>query len=83
MSNSGVYLKINNKLKKLFKINIFIYDSIIFKSFIKSADIIRKAEANNRPLIEYAPSDSKLKKEQETHQIEWENLVTEILDRIK
>lgn len=57
--------------------------SVIFKNFIKSADIIRKAEANNRPLIEYAPSDSKLKKEQETHQIEWENLVTEILDRIK
>lgn len=57
--------------------------SVIFKSFIKSADVIRKAEANNRPLIEYAPSDSNLKKQQETHQIEWENLVTEILERIK
>ena len=32
MSNSGVYLKINNKLKKLFKINIFIFDTLyIFK----------------------------------------------------
>lgn len=57
--------------------------SVIFKSYIKSADIIRKAEANNRPLIEYDPSDSNLKKQQETHQLEWENLVTEILERIK
>jgi len=57
--------------------------SVIFKSFIKNADIIRKAEANNRPLIEYSPSDSNLKKQQEIHQMEWENLVTEILDRIK
>ena len=57
--------------------------SVIFKSFIKNADIIRKAEANNRPLIEYDPSDSNLKKQQETHQLEWENLVTEILERIK
>ena len=57
--------------------------SVIFKSFIKSADVIRKAEASNRPLIEYAPSESNLKKQQEIHQIEWENLVTEILERIK
>lgn len=35
------------------------------------------------PLVEYAPSDSNLKKQQEIHQIEWENLVTEILERIK
>jgi hypothetical protein len=31
MSNSGVYLKINNKLKNLFKINLFIFDTLIFK----------------------------------------------------
>ena len=57
--------------------------SLIFKSRIKSSDIIRKAEADNRPLIEYHPSDSSLKKQQKEHQIEWENLVTEILERIE
>ncbi len=31
MSNSGVYLKINNELKKLFKIKFFIFDTEIFK----------------------------------------------------
>jgi chromosome partitioning protein len=58
-------------------------DSIIFRSRIKSADIIRKAEADNRPLIEYEPSDSSLRKQQREHQLEWENLVTEILQRIE
>ena len=57
--------------------------SLIFKSRIKSSDIIRKAEADNRPLIEYHPSDSSLRKQQKEHQIEWENLVTEILERIE
>jgi chromosome partitioning protein len=57
--------------------------SIIFKSRIKSADIIRKAEADNRPLIEYYPSDSSLRNQQKDHQVEWENLVTEILERIQ
>mgnify|MGYP000561644391 FL=1 len=58
-------------------------NSIIFKSRIKSADIIRKAEADNRPLIEYHPSDSSLRNQQKDHQVEWENLVTEILERIE
>lgn len=58
-------------------------NSIIFKSRIKSSDIIRKAEADNRPLIEYHPSDSSLRNQQKDHQVEWENLVTEILERIK
>ncbi len=58
-------------------------NSIIFKSRIKSADIIRKAEADNRPLIEYHPSDSSLRNQQRDHQVEWENLVTEILERIE
>lgn len=57
-------------------------DSIIFKSRIKSADIIRKAEADNRPLIEYYPSDSSLRRQKTEHQLEWEDLVTEILQRI-
>ncbi|GEM_PF-1548326 len=57
--------------------------SIIFESRIKSADIIRKAEADNRPLIEYYPSESYLKSQQKEHQIEWEKLVTEILERIE
>ncbi len=39
-------------------------ESIIFKSRIKSSDIIRKAEADNRPLIEYHPSDSSLRDQQ-------------------
>ena len=58
-------------------------NSIIFKSRIKSADIIRKAEADNRPLIEYHPSDSSLRNQQKDHQVEWESLVTEILERIE
>ena len=58
-------------------------NSIIFESRIKSADIIRKAEADNRPLIEYHPSDSSLRNQQKDHQVEWENLVTEILERIE
>lgn len=58
-------------------------NSIIFKSRIKSADIVRKAEADNRPLIEYHPSDSSLRNQQKDHQVEWENLVTEILERIE
>jgi chromosome partitioning protein len=57
--------------------------SIIFSSRIKSADIIRKAEADNRPLIEYHPSDSSLRDQQKDHQREWEFLVTEILERIE
>lgn len=58
-------------------------NSIIFESRIKSADIIRKAEADNRPLIEYHPSDRSLRNQQKDHQVEWENLVTEILERIE
>jgi chromosome partitioning protein len=57
-------------------------ESIIFKNRIKSADIIRKAEADNRPLVAYHPSDSSLRTQQQVHQLEWENLVTEILQRI-
>ncbi|MBD2151447.1 AAA family ATPase [Pseudanabaena sp. FACHB-1277] len=57
--------------------------AIIFKSRINSADIIRKAEADNRPLIEYHPSASNLRSEQKKHQVEWEELVTEILERIE
>ena len=58
-------------------------ESVIFKSRIKSADIIRKAEADNRPLIAYYPSDSSLKNQKEEHQQEWEKLVTEMLERIE
>ena len=58
-------------------------ESVIFKSRIKSADIIRKAEADNRPLIAYYPSDSSLKNQKEEHQKEWEKLVTEMLERIE
>ncbi len=58
-------------------------NSIIFKSRIKSADIIRKAEADNCPLIEYRPSTAELKRQQQIHQKEWEDLVTEILERIE
>lgn len=57
--------------------------SIIFTSRIKSADIIRKAEADNRPLIEYYPSDSNLRSQRQTHQREWEDLVDEILERLE
>lgn len=57
--------------------------SIIFESRIKSADIIRKAEADNRPLIEYYPSDGNLRNQKHIHQKEWDNLVTEILERIE
>ena len=57
--------------------------SVIFDSRIKSADIIRKAEADNRPLIAYYPSDSGLKRQKAEHQKEWEELVTEILKRIE
>jgi len=56
--------------------------SIIFNSRIKNADIIRKAEADHRPLIEYYPSDSKLKNQKREHQKEWDSLVDEILERI-
>ena len=58
-------------------------ESVIFKSRIKSADIIRKAEADNRPLIAYYPSESSLKNQKEEHQQEWEKLVTEMLERIE
>lgn len=58
-------------------------DSIIFKSRIKSSDIIRKAEADNRPLISYYPSNGALRNQKEDHQQEWEDLVTEILERIE
>lgn len=58
-------------------------ESIIFKSRIKSSDIIRKAEADNRPLIAYYPSEASLRRQQEEHQLEWEKLVTEILERIE
>jgi len=58
-------------------------ESVIFKSRIKSADIVRKAEGDNRPLIAYCPSDSYLKTQKEDHQKEWEGLVTEILKRIE
>ena len=57
-------------------------ESIIFKNRIKSSDIIRKAEADNRPLIAYYPSEAPLRRQQEEHQLEWENLVDEILERI-
>jgi cellulose biosynthesis protein BcsQ len=57
--------------------------SIIFTSRIKSADIIRKAEADNRPLIEYYPSDTNLRSQRQTHQREWEDLVDEILERLE
>jgi chromosome partitioning protein len=58
-------------------------ESIIFESRIKNADIIRKAEADHRPLIEYDPSDRSLRTQKNDHQKEWENLVTEILERIE
>lgn len=58
-------------------------ESIIFESRIKNADIIRKAEADHRPLIEYDPSDRSLRTQRNDHQKEWENLVTEILERIE
>jgi chromosome partitioning protein len=58
-------------------------DSIIFKSRITSADIIRKAEADNRPLIAYYPSESSLKSQKEERQREWERLVDEILERVE
>lgn len=57
-------------------------NSIIFESRIRSADIIRKAEADHCPLIEYYPSSSNLREQKEKHQQEWEALVTEILERI-
>jgi chromosome partitioning protein len=58
-------------------------ESVIFDSRIKSADIVRKAESNNRPLIAYHPSDNQLKRKQQQAQQEWEKLVDEILKRIK
>lgn len=57
-------------------------ESIIFNSRIKSSDIVRKAEAENCPLIEYHPIDPHLKTQQREHQQEWEALVDEILERI-
>ena len=57
--------------------------SLIFESRISNADIIRKAESDNCPLIAYRPSEGALRKQQKERQGEWENLVTEILERIE
>lgn len=57
-------------------------ESIIFQSRIKNADIIRKAEAENRPLVAFEPTDSSLRSQRDSHQQEWNALVDEIIERI-
>jgi len=56
---------------------------LIFDSEISEADVIRKAESDNSPLITYTPNDSHSKSARRKCQREWDNLVDEILNRIK
>lgn len=58
-------------------------ESIIFKTRIKCADIIRKAEADNCPLVMYSSDDKNLMDQKREHQQEWEDVVNEILEKIE
>lgn len=69
-----------HRFKKLLKSGS---ERVVFNSEISNADVIRKAEAEHRPLVAYEPPDHNIRRAQAKGQQEWVKLAGEILDRIK
>ncbi|MGP1382809.1 MAG: ParA family protein [Thainema sp.] len=57
-------------------------ESLVFRNCISNADIVRKSEAEHRPLVAYEPTESNLRKDKDKRLHEWMMLSGEILDRM-
>jgi len=67
------------RFRKLYNSGI---DSVVFSNHISNADIIRKSEAEHRPIVAYEPTESNLRKARDKHHHEWLKLSGEIIDRM-
>lgn len=71
--------KNQRRFSKLFKSSS---ERIVFTTQIPKADIVRKAEATHSPLITFKASNASDRQARDRHQIHWNKLVKEIVERI-